>query len=112
MTQISLVPVRELTKAICVPAMPGRPPVSLADDFVGELVGEFADLGVGGRAAINLADDGWRSGLRTSNSQAWMATSAADSVRLPKATMLALTGGSVQAALLAVRPGTVGTCCG
>ena len=27
------------------------------DDFVGKLVGEFADLGVGGSAAINLADD-------------------------------------------------------
>ena len=27
-----------------------------ANDFVGELVREFADLGVGGRAAIDLAD--------------------------------------------------------
>src|SRR5258708_27641107 len=32
------------------------------DDFVGELVGEFADLRVGGSATIDLADDGFVGG--------------------------------------------------
>ena len=38
----------------------------VADDFVGELVGEFADLRVGGCAAIDFADQRLAEGLRTS----------------------------------------------
>ncbi len=33
------------------------------DDFVGELMREFANLGIGGRAAIDLADNGLRGGI-------------------------------------------------
>src|SRR5712671_3322882 len=36
----------------------GEDPGEAADDFVGELVGEFANLRVSGRAAVDFADDG------------------------------------------------------
>ena len=62
MSQSSLVPVRELMKAICVEAMPGAAR-KFIDDFVGKLVREFANLGIGGRAAIDLANDGLRGGI-------------------------------------------------
>ena len=39
----------------------GKAAGELGDDFVGELMGEFADLEIRGRAAINLSDDGLRS---------------------------------------------------
>ena len=48
-----------------------------ADDFVGKLMSEFADLRVGGSAAINLADDGldWKCCGRRTSRRRW---------RLPK----------------------------
>src|SRR5277367_1047948 len=38
----------------------GKAAGQFADDFIGELMGEFADLGIGWRAAIDFADDGLR----------------------------------------------------
>src|SRR5215468_9181654 len=67
------------------------------DDFVGELVSEFAHLCVGGIAAIDLAHDGF--GRGTANIQAKMATSAEVSERFPKARKLALTGFWVQSSM-------------
>ena len=40
----------------------GKAAGKFGDDFIGELVGEFADLRVGGCAAINFADDGFVGG--------------------------------------------------
>lgn len=40
----------------------GQAAGKLADDFIGELVSEFANLGVGGRATIDLANDGLGAG--------------------------------------------------
>ena len=46
-------------KAICVPPTAREAAGKFGDDFIGELMGEFADLRVGGFAAINFADDGF-----------------------------------------------------
>lgn len=39
------------------------PARKFVDDFVGELVSEFADLGIVGSAAVDLANDGLRGGI-------------------------------------------------
>ena len=62
MTQSSLEPYGAANESDLRGGDAGESAGKLADDFVGELVSEFADLGVGGSAAIDLANDGLRGG--------------------------------------------------
>src|SRR6202011_4755166 len=106
MIQISLAPVRELTNAICVEATPGKPPESLLMISSANWCANLRTCASVGAPRYTLPTTACVDGLRTAYIHPEILTSAEDSVRLPKATKLAFSGGSVQVRLRSSQ------CCG
>src|ERR1700732_1839659 len=93
MLQISLEPVRELTNAICVEAMLGTPPESLLMISSANWCANLRTCASVGAPRYTLPTTACVEGLRTSYIHPEILTSVEDSVRLPKATKLAFSGG-------------------
>src|ERR1700680_4994610 len=111
MIQISLVPVRELTTAICVEATPARPPESLLIISSANWCANLRTCASVGVPRYTLPITACVDGLRTSNSQPEITTSEGASVKFPKAIRLLFSCGVVQSEFRN-SPGTLGTCVG
>src|SRR5215469_18062557 len=111
MTHTSFRPVRELINAICVEPIPGKPPDSLEIISSANWCANLRTCASVGAPRYTLPTTASLEGLRTSYIHAEMATSLADSTRLPNATKLELSGGSVHVCFCNSL-GAEGTCAG